>query len=49
MSFVIQILEFKKPKWFLENFEDIHRIIDGSLEFKQSVRPSFLLKHSLLA
>lgn len=33
----------------LEYFGDIHRTIGESLVFKQPLRPSFLLKHSLLA
>lgn len=36
-------------KWVLGYFGDIHRTIGEGWEFKQSGRPSFLLKHILLA
>lgn len=39
----------KKTKWVLEYFGDVHGTLSENLEFKQSTRPSLLLKCFLLA
>lgn len=52
MSCVIQILYLKKTKQRLKYFGDIHRNEKSeaeSQEFEQSIRPSFLLRLTLLA